>query len=179
MIITISGTAGSGKSTVAKLLAQKLNYKHYSTGDFMRDMAKNRGVSLEELGDEAKTNPQIDKDLDARQIKLGREEDNFVIDGRLSFHFIKNSIKIFIDADVEARAKRIMKDLREEENAVDVEEMSEKIRKRQDVEIIRYQKYYGLNPYDKTNYDVLIDSTDITAEQVAEKILEFIEKRNS
>ena len=52
MIITISGTPGSGKSTVAKMIATKLGFKHYSTGDFMRQMAKERGISLEELSKE-------------------------------------------------------------------------------------------------------------------------------
>jgi len=33
MIITIAGEGGSGKSTVARILAKKLDYKHYSTGD--------------------------------------------------------------------------------------------------------------------------------------------------
>ena len=46
MIITISGIAGSGKSTVAKLLAKKLNCKHYSVGDFMRQIAKEKNIPL-------------------------------------------------------------------------------------------------------------------------------------
>ena len=94
MIITISGSPGSGKSTVRDLLAQKLNLKRYSTGDFMRQLATKSGVSLEEFGKMAQQDSSIDKQLDDRQVKLGREEDNFIIDGRLSFHFIPNSIKI-------------------------------------------------------------------------------------
>ena len=35
MIIAISGKAGSGKSTIAKLVAKKLGLKHFSSGDFM------------------------------------------------------------------------------------------------------------------------------------------------
>ena len=42
MKITISGPIGSGKSTVSKILAAKLGYKHYSIGGFMRDIAKKR-----------------------------------------------------------------------------------------------------------------------------------------
>ena len=49
MVITISGEPGAGKSTTAKLLAKKLSCKHYSTGDFMRDMAEERKISLLEL----------------------------------------------------------------------------------------------------------------------------------
>jgi cytidylate kinase len=32
MIITMSGKAGSGKGTVAKILAEKLGYEHISIG---------------------------------------------------------------------------------------------------------------------------------------------------
>ena len=91
MIITISGIAGSGKSTVAKLLAKKLNYKHYSIGDFMREIAKQRKTTLLELSKEAEKDSSIDKELDQKQIELGKTQDNFVIDSRLGFHFIKNS----------------------------------------------------------------------------------------
>ncbi len=61
MIITISGKAGSGKSTIAKQLAKKLGLKHYSTGDFMRQMAKDKGVSLLELSRIAEKDKSIDQ----------------------------------------------------------------------------------------------------------------------
>ena len=46
MIIAISGKAGSGKSTIAELLAKKLKLKHYSIGNLMREMAKKKNISL-------------------------------------------------------------------------------------------------------------------------------------
>ncbi|MBI2112124.1 AAA family ATPase, partial [Candidatus Woesearchaeota archaeon] len=83
MIITISGTAGSGKSTVGKLLAKKLKYKHYSMGDLQRQIAEQRGITLLELGKLEETDPSIDKELDQKQIQLGKTENKFIIDGRL------------------------------------------------------------------------------------------------
>ncbi len=74
MIITISGIAGSGKSTVAKLLAKRLGYRHYSIGDFMREMAKERKVSLLELSKEAEKGHSIDKELDEKQRELGKKK---------------------------------------------------------------------------------------------------------
>ena len=44
-IITISGMLGSGKSTVAKLLAQKLGYEYYSTGNAQREIAKKKAMT--------------------------------------------------------------------------------------------------------------------------------------
>ena len=74
MIITISGAPGSGKSTVATFLAKALHLQHYSAGQFMRDMAKERGVTLVELQKEAQEDQgKIDKEIDARTKKLGKE----------------------------------------------------------------------------------------------------------
>jgi len=182
MIITISGTAGSGKSTIAKLLAKKLNLKHYSTGDFMRDLAKERNLSLEDLGKIAEGDRSIDLTLDKRQIQLGKTEDNFIIDGRLSFHFIPQAIKIFLDAELKTRAQRILKDiqirnLRKEERAENIREVIEEAQKREESEKKRYQKYYRINPYDQKHYDLIIDTTKTSAEQSAEKIIKFIKQK--
>ena len=49
MIITISGFHGTGKSTIAQLLANNLNLKFYSTGYAFRDLAKQMNMKLEEF----------------------------------------------------------------------------------------------------------------------------------
>jgi len=110
MIITISGKAGSGKSTVAKEVAKHLKLQHYSMGDLQRKYAKEKGITIEELGKlEAKDN-KIDKEVDAYQTKLSEQEDDFIIDGWISFHFIPKSIKIFLNCDEDVGAKRIFSD---------------------------------------------------------------------
>ncbi len=136
MIITVSGKAGSGKSTVSKLLAKKLGLKHYSSGDFMRQMAKERGVTLAELSKQAEQDKgAIDKEIDERQKELGKKENNFVIDGRLSAFFIPNAdFKVFLDCDDDVRAKRILGDDRGTENTNGLKETEEKIKKREDSE---------------------------------------------
>ena len=100
MIITISGKPGSGKSTVAELIAKRLSLKHYSIGNFMREIAKEKGISLLELGKIAEKERWVDDELDKRQIELGGREDGFVIDSRLGFHFIPKSVKIFLDVNL-------------------------------------------------------------------------------
>ena len=181
MIITISGSPGSGKSTVRNILAQKLNLKRYSTGNFMRQLATEKGVSLEEFGKMAQQDSTIDKQLDNRQVKLGKEENNFIIDGRLSFHFIPNSIKIFIDAKLEIRAQRILRDIRNNvrttENSKTLQEQIDSIKKRESSEKLRYKQYYNLDPYDKSNYDLVIDSSNSNAEEIASKIITLINEQ--
>ena len=178
MIITISGALGSGKSTVAKILVQKFNLKHYSTGDFMREIAAKREVTLLELSKLAETDRSVDKELDDYQIKLGKDEDNFIIDARLGWHFIPNSIKIFLDVTDEEAAKRIFKEGRTDEKYnTDLNATLENIKNRRASEIKRYLDYYNLNYYDHNNYDLVVDTTEIPAEEVAEKIIKFIEGR--
>ena len=174
MIITISGTPGSGKSTVAKLLAKKLNFKHYSSGEFMRDMAEEKNMGLLNLIRLAEKDRSIDEEIDQRQIGLGRTKDNFVIDSRLGFHFIPKSKKIFIDADFEERAKRIFCDTIRKEHNVNLKSTKQNIRIREISEKKRYKKYYELDPYKKSNYDLVIDSTNKTSEQVVEEIIKFL-----
>ena len=97
MIITISGALGSGKSTVAKILVRKFNLKHYSTGDFMREIAAKRGVTLLELSKLAETdklwdteNHETIEQLDARvkymkDFILKRKETNIAIVSHTTF----------------------------------------------------------------------------------------------
>ncbi|MBS3097386.1 nucleoside monophosphate kinase [Candidatus Woesearchaeota archaeon] len=177
MIITISGRAGSGKSTIAKLVAKKLGLKHFSSGDFMRQMAKEKGISLLELSKLAEKDKSIDKELDERQIKFGKEEDNFIIDGRLSAFFIpKADFKIFLDADKKTRAERILKDARTEERGKSLEDIEKKIEERERSEAKRYREYYSYDCYDKSKYNHVIDTTNLAIEEVVKKVLDITQK---
>lgn len=177
--ITISGALGSGKSTIAKALAKKLNYKHYSSGDFMREMAKERKISLIELSKIAEKNPEIDGEIDRRQINLGKTQDNFVMDGRLSWKFIPDSIKIYLDVDDLVGAKRILEDKKEarkNEGFTNAEDLAKKIKERKKSEIKRYKEYYGVNHHDKSNYDIFLDTTNLDIEQVTDTLLKKIKE---
>ena len=99
MQITVTGYPGSGNSTVAKLLAEKLGYKHYSAGDFRRQLAKDRGMTLHELNKIGETESWTDIEADKISEKIGQEENNFVMDAKIGFHFIPQSIKVFLKAD--------------------------------------------------------------------------------
>jgi cytidylate kinase len=177
MRITISGVAGSGKSTIAKLLARELNLEHYSTGDLMREIAKKKNVSLLKLSRMAEHDKSIDEELDKRQIRLGKEKDNFVIDGRLSAYFIPHAdVKIFLECDDEERAKRIMKDKREGEESGDIEDMMKKIKEREESERKRYKKYYGYDYRNKDNYDHVIDTTNSEIGDVLKDALNIVNK---
>lgn len=174
MILTISGKPGSGKSVVADILAQKLNFKRYSVGDYRREMAKKRGMTLAEFNKLGEKEDFTDKEADEWQKQLGIKEDNFIIDGRLSFLFIPNSIKIFLDVKPEIGAERSTKRHNIEENTETKEKALQLQRERIKSDIKRYKKYYNINPYNKKHYDLVIDTSRMTEDEVVEKIEGFL-----
>jgi cytidylate kinase len=171
MIITISGKAGSGKSSVAKEISKRLNLKHYSVGDVMREMAKEKGVSLLELNKQAEKDPRIDKELDDRLIKLGKTEDNFVIDGRLTAFFIPHAqFRVFLDADENTRAERILNAQRKDEKHASLKETMANIEKRETSEKKRYKEYYDVDYSDPKLYTSIIDTKPLGLLEVVDRI---------
>ena len=70
VIITISGTSGSGKSTVGQLLKEKLKMNYIYSGQIFRETAKKYKMSLEEFGKYCENNENIDKELDEKQLNI-------------------------------------------------------------------------------------------------------------
>lgn len=177
MIITVSGLPGSGKTTLAKNLAKTLHYKHYSIGDLRGHVAMERGMTIDELNEIGKKESWTDKEADEYQLKLGKEEDDFVIDAWLGFHFIPHSVKIFLDVDPEVGARRIFRDQRpDEDRKSSVAEMRAMLSKRLEETEQRYRKWYGVNFRLRQHYDLVFNTTDMTKEQVLQKALDFIKK---
>lgn len=179
-IITISGRPGSGKSVVAKALAKKLKLKHYSTGELMRKMARQRGMTLMALTQKARRdNGKIDRMLDEYQVQLGKTKKNFVIDGRLGFYFIPHSIKMFLDVSPLVAAQRIAKQRRGGvEKLRTLAEAQRELKRRTEAEQERYKKYYGADYMQKKNYDLAIDTTRQSVDGVVKRILGFLKKKH-
>lgn len=166
-LITIAGNNGAGKSSASNTVAGILGYQKKSTGDYMRQMAKDRGITLEDLNKIAETDPSIDKALDESNIEIGKI-DNVVVDARLAFHFIPNSFKVFLICDPLTAAKRIIKDRitnpnrhnESTEGFETIEEISSSLIKRLDSERKRYFDLYGIVDHtDPLNFDLVLDTS--------------------
>jgi predicted cytidylate kinase len=188
MIISITGKAGSGKSTIAQRLADALQYKRYYIGGLRRKMAAERGMTLEELNTLGEREDWTDREVDEYAERLGKSEDNFVIEGRTMFHFIPSSVKIFLDVSEEEGARRIYSHLkdgggadRNEARDLDsVEAVLAANRKRIASDIVRYQKYYGIeNVYDPKHFDLWLDTTKLTPDEVFDQVLIFVRSRSA
>jgi len=169
VVITISGTPGSGKSTIAKLLEDKLGMTYVYSGMIFRKLADKHKMNLEEFGSFCEQNPMIDKELDYQQLII-LEKGDVILEGRLAgwIAHLNNidAFKIMIDTDIDIRASRIVK----RENG-DVEKRKREIIKREKSENLRYKKYYNIDLKDNSIYDIVIDSGDKTAEEVCEIIV--------
>src|SRR3989344_2435450 len=178
MIISISGDPGSGKSTVAKIIANRLKLKHYSAGDFRRKMALERGMNIHELNALGEKEAFTDNDADDYQRKLGITEDNFIIDGRLSFYFIPHSYKIYLKVDSQIAAERIFNAQRLDEHIyASIDDVLNATKARVESDEKRYKKYYGIDYTDAKQYDLVIDTTKSTPEEIADKIISEIRKK--
>ena len=180
MIISIGGAAGSGKSTVAKKLVEKLNWPRYYIGKIRREIAKKQGLTLAEYNKVGEKDPATDLEVDKYQKKLGQTKDNFIIEGRTSWYFIPHSLKIYIDVDEKVGAQRVFKELKgrnsrnEDKNLETMKDIlkSQQVRKISDKK--RYKKYYQIDVYNKKNYDFILDTTGLNKSQVFSKIYDFV-----
>ncbi len=177
-IVTVGGLPGSGKSTVKRLLALKLGYQMLSTGDFVRDMAHTRNLTLEEFNDLIINDKTLDEEIDARLIALEEDGDRFVVDSHLAFHFIPSAFSVLLTVSLEKSAERIFLDSHAEsriksgDTMQTLEEARERTARRIQNHVERYQKHYGVNPYHPESYDFVIDTETYTPEEVAEKVVE-------
>jgi len=171
MRIAISGPPGSGKTTVCMLVASDLGYDYILVGQVFRQMALERMMDLDTFGRLAEEDETIDRELDERMLGLARAHENIVLEGRLTGAMLKGRkldvFAVFVTADERVRAERIA--CREPR---DLEPVLREMQSRERSEKKRYLAYYNINPYDRSLYDLWVDSTNISAEEVAGKIVE-------
>jgi len=172
MIIVIAGTPGSGKTTVAEMLAKRQGMNIISSGLIFREEALRRGLTLAEFGALAQKNHKIDMDLDRRVTEMILERyrsEDIVVDSRLQAFFLKReNVKFFaayVDAPLKARAERIAK-----REVKSVEQVTLEIEEREKSEKSRYQTIYKVDISDKSIYDVIVDSGDKSPDQVVDLI---------
>jgi len=173
--ITITGDLGSGKSTVAKELCKILNFKYFSTGTIQRQIGKENGMNTLELNYFAEKNLDIDQYIDDFVIKLNDEKDSFAIDSRMAWHFIVNSFKIYLTVNPIVAAKRVMADCHRDSEPImeDIYEKSLNLLERRAAEDKRFKSIYGVDCGDLNNYDLVIDTTIASVEEIAKLIVEL------
>jgi cytidylate kinase len=173
-MISIAGDLGSGKSTVAKRLAELLDYTYFSTGALFRKLAAERGLDVLQLNILSETDKSIDKYIDDNLIAINNgSEMNYVLDSRMAWHFVPKSFKIYATIKPEIAAQRVLNDKTRfnEPSASDLQERIKTLLERQNVENRRYKDIYGVDCCDLSNYDLIIDTSDHSVDELTKQIL--------
>ena len=215
MIVAIDGPAGAGKSTVAKIVAEKLGYTYIDTGAMYRGVAWKTLQQSKEASDadilqavhdidvrlactEGGTRVTVDgtdvtheirtpevTHIVSRVAALGPVREKMVelqramaadgavvMDGRdIGTNVLPHAdVKVFLTASVEERARRRYDEMKENGYAVDFDELKQEIaaRDKQDSE-------RAISPLRQADDAVLLDSTTLSIDEVATRIMELAE----
>lgn len=169
MLITISGLPGSGKTTVARLLSQRLGVPHVYAGDLYRKEAEARGLSLAAFIQLSERDHSIDRTLDAKMAAYARRG-GVVLEGRLAgyiaVHEGADALKVWLTASAEVCAQRVS-----QREGADREQVRQSNAERQRSDAKRYREIYGFDLDDTSIYDLIVHSDHDTPEALAEQIL--------
>ena len=173
-IIALSGDLASGKGTVSKILMEELNFGIYRNGEYARKLAKEKGLNITSFNAYLAEHPEIDLQIEKSAAEYAKDHDNFVIDARLGWFAVPESFKVYLRVDINVAAQRAFNDpnRKETEKFDTVEEQKQDMIRRFNLENERYWKLYKVRKEDMSNYDLVIDTTNITPEEVANKVIE-------
>ena len=174
MILTISGKHGSGKSVIGKKIALALDIKYYSTGQAFRDLAKEMNMSLEEFTQYVENHPEIDQEYDKKILEIAKKGD-IIIDSQLSGHLLQNiaDFKILLKCPLETRVKRMA-----DRDQTSYEEKLKETMVREKSEQERFKILYEIDLEDNKIYDLIIETENLSIEEVLNKILSVIKSKN-
>ncbi|MDP6656024.1 MAG: AAA family ATPase [SAR324 cluster bacterium] len=178
MKITLAGSPGSGKSTLRMLLAEHYGLSTKGTGDFMRKLSAKYGYSdiTQFLVEYVSVHPEVDHQVDEEQRIFGKENDDFVLDAHLGFHFVPDSIRICLICDLEEAARRILDDTeRTTEDATNIRGSINASKKRRDTMRKNFMSLYQVDIDDHSNFDVVLDTTSLSSAEVFERASAFID----
>lgn len=173
--ITITGDLGSGKSAVSRILCEHTGFEYVSTGRIQRQLAQELSIDTLEMNRRADTDPTIDQQIDGIFVDMGKDSEGYVVDSRMAWFFLPDSFKVYLRADVQTAAERIINDpTRKSEEYETKEEAVRKILARKDSENARFLAKYGADSTDMNNFDLVITTTQRSPEEVAGLILSGI-----
>ena len=163
--IAISGKSGCGNSTVSRIVASRLGLRvvNYT----FKDLARDRGMSFDEVCREAEKDPEYDYTIDRMQVALAGEG-GCVLGSRLAIWLLRGSaLTVYLQAGLEARAERISR-----REGIPLPEALADTTARDKRDHDRYLRLYGYD-VDRWDFaDLVVDAEALDQEAVAARIVE-------
>ena len=180
MHITLTGNLGSGKSTLSKILEKDYGFEVFSTGKIIREIAKEQGISVLEMNKLMKEDSKYDHMIDDTSARISREqkEKDILFDSRLAWNFVEESFKVFLSVSLDVATKRVMGDgsRGDVETYASLEECKNSLLERAAEEDKRYKDIYGIEYFNYSNYNLVLDSSDCEPEVLAKLLVEEAKK---
>lgn len=175
MLVAISGPAGSGKTTLARLLSEKLGVALISTGVVFRRMASDHGMDVLQFNLLAEEDHSIDIELDRQVVEEASGMRDCIVEARLACLMLKRAglrpYCIYVTAPETVRASRISNRDGTGEESLSL------MRAREQSERRRYLDIYSMDPTATSVYDLLLDSEHHSPEELAALSIEAMRKK--
>ncbi len=175
MLITISGLSGSGKSSAAKGLSEKIGVPTVDVGQIFRRMAKQHRMDVVAFGPYVEKHPEIDRKLDAAMLRKAKKAGDIIMQGRLAGLMTAKegleATRIWIAASAQTRASRVSK-----REGTPYRRSLSQITKRDRDNRHRYKRTYGLDLNDLTVYDIVVQTDNLTVEEVVSRLVKALNR---
>ena len=174
MHVTLTGNLGSGKSTLSRILEAEYGYEIFSTGKLIREIAEEQGVSVLEMNMRMEKDHKYDHMIDDTTARISREQKDkkLLFDSRLAWNFAEESFKVFLSVSLPVAASRVLGDdsRGKVESYESLEVCMASLRERAEAEDRRYKDMYGIEYFNYSNYNLVLDSSNCAPDILA-KIL--------
>ena len=171
-VITIGGLHGTGKSSVADRIAAAFGLRRVSAGVIFRNMAVERGMTLEEFSRVAEGDAATDRLLDDT-LRAEAAKGTAVIDGQLAAWMAgeNSDLNILLTAPLDVRVARIA-----QRDGRAFEDSRRETVTREGSERARYLEYYGVDVADMSVYDIILNTAKYSLEDVIAILRSAIER---
>jgi cytidylate kinase len=177
--VIISGMAGVGKSTVAEIVAKKLNLELKIGGDILKDYAAKLGYKGTDRNDfwdteEGKSflklrehDSSFDKKVDEFLKELINTKEMVITSWTLPWLVENFHVKVWLKASQKTRAKRIS-----ERDHIPFEKALEVVKERDNENFVHYKKLYGIElDKDYSVFNLVIDTEFVKPDAISELII--------
>lgn len=170
--LLLSGLSGTGSTTAAKRIAADLGLSYVYGGQIFRDLAVERGISLEELAESLEHDQETEREIDRRLIEAGMKDDTLVEGRTIGWIFPREveALRVWLTCDLDERLRRV-------EARENHARSRENLLRREAADNRRYKLLYGIEEGDFSPFDLVVDTTERSVRQVVDEIEAFVRAR--